>query len=168
MISTRSFYIAILSCFLLSGCKIYRFTDASINPNIKTFFVANISNLAPIQVPSLAPDFIDKLQSKFLRESNLAITTENGDIEFEGAIVEYSIDPVSITQTETVAQNRLTIGIRIDFTNNVEPDKSFSTTFREQEVYEASISGSEVDTRIAPVVLDKLVQTIFNKAFVNW
>jgi hypothetical protein len=152
----------------VNGCKIYRFTDASVNPNIKTITITNFPNLAPIQVPSIAPEMVDKLQNKFIRETNLTLVPENGDIEIDGVIVEYLIDPVAITQTETVAQNRLTIGVRIDFKNRLEPDKNFSTTFRELEVYPADLTGSDVDNRIAPIVMDKLVQTIFNKAFVNW
>ncbi len=153
---------------LWQGCKIYRFTDASVNPNIKTITITNFPNLAPIQVPSIAPELVERLQNKFIRETNLTLVPENGDIEIDGVITEYLIDPVAITQTEVVAQNRLTIAVRIDFKNRVEPDKNFSTTFRELEVYQANLSGSDVDNRIAPIVLDKLVQTIFNRAFVNW
>lgn len=164
----RSLFVLVFSVLMLNACKIYKFTDASINPNIKTFSIANFPNLAPIQVPSLSPLFIEKLQTKFLRESSLGFVTNDGDISFDGAIVEYSIDPVAITNTETVAQNRLTIGIRIDYVNKLEPEKSFTNTFREQEVYQATLSGADVDNNVAPLVLDKLVQTIFNKAFVNW
>jgi hypothetical protein len=160
--------LMLLVMTFVNGCKIYRFTDASVNPNIKTITITNFPNLAPIQVPSIAPEMVDKLQNKFIRETNLTLVPENGDIEIDGVIVEYLIDPVAITQTETVAQNRLTIGVRIDFKNRLEPDKNFSTTFRELEVYPADLTGSDVDNRIAPIVMDKLVQTIFNKAFVNW
>jgi hypothetical protein len=160
--------LLLLTLPLINGCKIYRFTDASVNPNIKTITISNFPNLAPIQVPSIAPEMVDRIQNKFIRETNLTLVPENGDIEIDGVIVEYLIDPVAVTQTETVAQNRLTIGVRIDFKNRLEPDKNFSTTFRELEIYPADLSGSDVDNRIAPIVMDKLVQTIFNKAFVNW
>lgn len=158
----------LLSTFLLGGCKIYKFTDASVNPNIKSVTINNFPNMAPIQVPSLSPELIEKLQNKFIRETNLSIVAGGGDIEIDGVITEYRIEPVAITQTETVAQNRLTIAVRIDFKNRVEKDKDFSTTFRELEVYQANLSGSDVDNQIAPIILDKLVQTIFNRAFVNW
>jgi hypothetical protein len=166
----RWFFIGLMIAILISmqGCKIYKFSDASVNPNIKTITINNVPNLAPIQVPSIAPEFVERLQNKFIRETNLTIVPENGDIEIDGVIVEYNIEPVAITQTETVAQNRLVIAIRIDFTNRVEKDKGFTATFRELEVYPANLSGSDVDNQIAPIIIDKLVQTIFNRAFVNW
>lgn len=172
MISVRNiFHGVLMSVIVLVGftsCKIYKFTDASVNPNIKSVTINTIPNMSAIQVPSISPLLVEKLQDKFLKETNLRLLQDNGDIEINGVIVDYYIDPVAITNTETVAQNRLTISIKIDFTNNIEPDKNFSTTFRELEVYEANLSSIEVDNQIAPLILDKLVQTIFNKAFVNW
>jgi hypothetical protein len=167
----RIFFSVLMSIFVLSGltgCKIYKFTDASVNPNIKSVTINTIPNMSAIQVPSISPLLVEKLQDKFLKETNLRLLQEGGDIEINGVIVDYYIDPVAITNTETVAQNRLTISIKIDFTNNIEPNKNFNTTFRELEVYDANLSSIEVDNQIAPIILDKLVQTIFNKAFVNW
>ncbi|MCO5232037.1 MAG: LPS assembly lipoprotein LptE [Chitinophagales bacterium] len=163
-----SYTVLIIIMNLLTACKIYKFTDASVNPNIKSVTIHNISNMAAIQIPSIAPLFVEKLQDKFLKESNLRMIQEGGDIEINGVIVDYYIDPIAITNTETVAQNRLTISVKIDFTNKIEPNKNFSTTFRELEVYAANLSSNDVDNNIAPLILDKLVQTIFNKAFVNW
>lgn len=172
MISAHKiFFSALISLFILAGitgCKIYKFSDASVNPNIKSVTINTIPNMSAIQVPSVSPLLVEKLQDKFLKETNLRLLQEGGDIEINGVIVDYYIDPVAITNTETVAQNRLTISIKIDFTNNIEPDKNFNTTFRELEVYPADLSSIEVDNQIAPIILDKLVQTIFNKAFVNW
>lgn len=166
--SWKSLMIFFTCVSLLTACKIYKFTDASVNPNIKSVTINTFPNMAPIQVPSIAPLLVEKLQNRFLRETNLRMMQEGGDIEISGVIVDYYIDPVAITNTETVAQNRLTISVKIDFVSKIEPEKNFSTTFRELEVYDANLSSNEVDDQIAPLILDKLVQTIFNKAFVNW
>ncbi|HZH68772.1 MAG TPA: LptE family protein [Chitinophagales bacterium] len=165
---TKAFFVVALSSILFSACKIYKFTDASIDPNIKSVNINTMQNLAAIQVPSISPLFVEKLQERFLRETNLKMVSDEGDIEFSGAIIDYHIDPVAITNVETVDQNRLTITVKIDFTNRIDPDKNFSSTFRESEIYEANMSSNQVDDEIASLVIDKLVQVIFNKAFVNW
>ncbi len=164
----HNLFVLICITLIFSSCKIYRFTDASVDPNIKSVTVNTMQNMAAIQVPSIAPLLVEKLQERFLRETGLRMIQDGGDIEFSGVIVDYHIDPVAITHTETVEQNRLTISIKIDFINRINPDKDFSTTFRESEIYEASKSSNEVDDEIAPIIIDKLVQIIFNKAFVNW
>jgi hypothetical protein len=157
-----------LTLLLANACKIYRFTDASINPNIKTVSIQTFPNLAPIQVPSLSQTFAEKLKTKFLRESNLTVQSTGGDIDFSGSIVNYSIDPATLTQTETVAQNRLSISIRIEFTNNLEPGKNFSQTFSDFEVYAAAEDIATVENRLIDIITDKLVQSIFNRAFGDW
>jgi hypothetical protein len=169
MISTRKvlvlFFLPVLLC---QSCKIYRFTDASINPNIKTVSVQTFPNLAPIQVPSLSQIFTDKLKTKFLRESNLTVLSNGGDIDFNGSIVNYNIDPAAVTQTERVAQNRLTISIRVEYTDRIDPNKNFSQVFSDNEVYAASEDISTVENRLIDIITDKLVQSIFNRAFANW
>lgn len=161
-------FLLVFMVSLFTSCKIYKFSDASVDPNIKSVTVHTFQNIAAIQVPTTAPLFVEKLQERFLRETNLKMVGNDGDIEFDGAIMNYHIDPVSISETETVDQNKLTISIKVDFTNKIDPKKDFSTTFSESEIYEASKSTNEIDDEIAPIILDKLVQVIFNKAFVNW
>lgn len=165
---SKIFVVALLSSVLFTACKIYKFTDASVDPNIKSVTVNTMQNLSAIQVPSISPLLVEKLQERFLRETNLKMVRDEGDIEFSGAIIDYHIDPVAITNVETVDQNRLTITVKIDFTNRIDPDKDFSSTFRESEIYEANMSSNQVDDEIAALIIDKLVQVIFNKAFVNW
>ena len=158
----------VISLLLCQSCKIYRFTDASINPNIKTVSVQTFPNLAPIQVPSLSQIFTDKLKTKFLRESNLTVLSNGGDIDFNGSIINYNIDPAAVTQTETVAQNRLTISVKVEYTDRIDPNKSFSQVFSDNEVYAASEDISTVEDRLIELITDKLAQSIFNRAFANW
>lgn len=56
-------YLYILIC--IQGCKLYKFTDASVNPNLKTIAVNNIPNLSPIVVPSLSNTVTEGLKDKF-------------------------------------------------------------------------------------------------------
>ena len=164
----RILFVLIPFMLTCQSCNVYRFTDASINPNIKTVSVQTFPNLAPIQVPSLSQVFTDKLKTKFLRESNLTVLSNGGDIDFNGSIINYNIDPAAVTQTETVAQNRLTISVKVEYTDRIDPSKSFSQVFSDNEVYAASEDISTVEGRLIELITDKLVQSIFNRAFANW
>lgn len=157
-----------LMIWLTSGCKVYRFTDASIDPKIKSVSVQTFPNLASIQVPVLSELFTTRLKNKFLRESNLVLVSNGGDVDFSGSIVNYSIDPASVTNTETVAQNRLTIVVKVDCFNKIDPTKSYSQVFSENEVYASSEDISTVENQLIQLITDKLVQNIFNRTFSNW
>jgi len=158
----------LLLTMTLPCCKVYRFTDASINPNIKTVTIQTFPNLAAIQVPNLSLVMTNKLKLKFQRESNLDLLSNGGDIEFNGSIVNYSIEPATLSNTETVDQNRLTISVKVEYTDRIDSQKSFSQVFTDNEVYAASEDISTVESRLIDIITDKLVQNIFNRAFANW
>lgn len=155
-------------CFMLTSCKLYKFTDASVNPNLKTITVNTFPNVAPIQVPALSSLFTENLKDKFLRETSLKLATSGGDIEFNGSITTYSIDPIAISNVETVAQNRLTITIRVECINRLEPTKSFSQAFTDGENYDASQDIARIESELINTITERIIQNIFNKAFVNW
>ncbi len=169
MYSTKKIFLCICSiAWLCSACKIYKFTDASINPNIRTIKINQFTNTSPIQTSTLSNDFEQKLVNKFVRETRLTFVKEDPDLEFSGNIVEYYIEPIAISGTETTAQNRLSIAIKVDFVNKLEQERSFSQIFRDGENFDASKDISEVNDAIVNIIFDRTVQNIFNKAFVNW
>ncbi len=155
-----------LICF--SSCKIYKFSDTSVNPNIRSVSVENFPNLAPLQQPSLAPTITDKLKQRFLRETNLQVIQTDGDIQFTGSIIGYDISPVAVSGNETVAQNRLTIRVKVDCVNKIEPENSFNTTFTDGDNYDAADDLTNVEDVLIESITEKIVENIFNKAFVNW
>lgn len=160
--------IVIFLCFISPSCKIYRFTDASVDPNWKTFTISQTINVATLQNPNAAPSFTEKLKDKFLRDTRLSLIRESGDLEFSATITEYNIDPVAITNTETTAQNRLNISIKVDCVNNKDKSKGFSQVFRDGENYDGSRQFSEVETALVNIIYDRLAQQIFNRTFGNW
>ncbi len=167
---TSLFYYFIISFIVLTttGCKIYRFTDASVDPNWKTFTVLQTLNIATLQNPNAAPAFTEKLKDNYLRNTRLVLIRENGDLEFNATIIEYNIDPVSIINTETTAQNRLNISVKIDCINKKDKSKNFTQTFRDGENYDANTQFSVVETSLVNTIYDRLVQQIFNRTFGNW
>jgi hypothetical protein len=52
-----------------------------------------------------------------LNQTNLDLVKSNGDIIYEGEIVEYRIAPTTATANNTAAQNRLTISVNVRFIN---------------------------------------------------
>jgi Lipopolysaccharide-assembly len=150
------------------SCKIYRFTDASVDPNLKTFTVLPTVNVSTLQNPVAASAFTDKLKDKFIRDTRLVLTRDNGDIEFVCTITEYNIEPVSVINSETLAQNRLNISVRVECLNRVDEKKNFTQNFRDGENFAATSQFAVVETELLTTIYDRLAQQIFNKAFSNW
>lgn len=162
-------FVLILLALIIPACKIsYTFTGASIAADVKTFSVYHFPNRARLINPTLSTDFTEKLKDKLLRQTSLREQTENGDLVFEGQITDYEVRPMAIQKEDLAAQNRLTIGIKLKYTNNRNHEQDFDRTFTAYEDFSSSLSLSDVESSIVPEILDKLMDDIFNATIANW
>lgn len=165
-------YIIVLM-FCCQTCKIasikYNMTGGSLSPEIKTFSVDYFPNKAPLVVPYLSSTFTEKLTEYIRSKTGLTqLTDNNGDIRFEGQITEYSQRPIDIQKDEIAASNRLTIGIRVKYTNTKEEEYDFSSTFSNYADYSTDANFDSIEETLIEEILDKIIDDIYNKAVVNW
>lgn len=154
---------------VFTACKIsYSFTGASIAPNVKTFSVAYFQNRARLVNPNLSQQFTDGLQEKIIKQTSLSQISENGDLEFSGQITDYDVKPMTIVSGDVAAQNRLTIGVKVKFTNNKDHTQDWEKSFTAYEDYESSQSLSAVEGTLVPEIIKKLTDDIFNASVANW
>jgi hypothetical protein len=151
------------------SCKVnYSFTGASISPKIKTISVQYFPNYAPLVNAQLSQTFTQALRDKFTSQTNLNFVEKNGDIQFEGQITDYSNMPTAIQGNQTAAQNRLTITVKVKYTNTQEDKLSFETSFTKYLDYPSTKSFPSVESDLVSQIVAQIVQDIFNKAVVNW
>lgn len=159
----------ILTSVVFTACKItYSFTGASIAPNVKTFMVDYFPNRARLVNPNLSQLFTEGLQEKLIKQTSLNQITENGDLEFSGQITEYDVKPMNISQGDLAAQNRLTIGVKVKFTNNKDHEQDWEKTFSAYEDFDSNSSLSTVEDGLVPDIIKKLTDDIFNASIANW
>jgi hypothetical protein len=152
-----------------SSCRMsYSFTGASISPNVKTVSIANFPNNASLVVPTLSRTVTEALRDYFTSQTNLVLVDRNGDLNLDGSITQYVIIPVAIQGNETAAQNRLTIGVSVKFTNKTDTKQNWETSFSRYLDYSSTLNLSTVQEGLINEITDQLVQDIFNKAVVNW
>lgn len=152
----------------LTSCHTYSFTGASLSPDIKTFSVQFFPNRAPIIQPSLSQQFTEKLKEKFISQTNLVLINNNGDLSFEGAIIDYNVQPTAILGSEQAALNRLTITVSVKFVNNKDNKQNFETNFSRFADYDSRKNLTEVESTLISDINSQLVDDIFNKAVINW
>ncbi len=163
-------YLSILLIVLFtvaSGCKIYSFSGADYG-TAKTVSIDFFENIAPIINPNLSQSFTEDLKDKFVSETPLVLVNSNSDMSFEGKIVDYATKPMDIKAGEVAASNRLTITIKVKFTNKTEPKNDFDRNFSWYEDYESSSNLSDVEEELVEKIIEKLIDDIFNAAVVNW
>jgi hypothetical protein len=163
------FIIIILLTGITNSCRIsYSFTGANISPAVKTFSVYYFPNRARLVNPTLSQSFTEALREKLQRQTPLNELAEDGDLIFEGQITGYEVRPMSIQKEDMAALNRLTVSVRIKYTNNIDPDQSIEQTFSAFEDFDAASSLSAVEDGLVPEIITKLTEDIFNATLANW
>ncbi len=155
--------------FLITSCSGgYSFTGASVNAQTKTFHVDNFVNRASTVQPILSSELTYALINKIRSGTSLKETSDEADAVFSGTITAYRITPTAITSTDKASKNRLTITIKVKYTNRTDSKSNFEQTFTRYKDYDASLSLSSVEESLIKEINEELVDDIFTKAFVNW
>ncbi len=118
--------------------------------------------------PNLSQQFTDGLQEKIIKQTSLSQISENGDLEYSGQITDYDVKPMTIVSGDVAAQNRLTVGVKVKFTNNKDHTKDWEKSFSAYEDYESSQSLSSAESGLLPEIIKKLTEDIFNASVADW
>ena len=150
----------------LSGCGVYRFTDASVPDSIKTVKVNFIENKASYINPQLSPRLTDKVRQKIVAQTRLIQTNNEADWEISGAITQYSFSTSAIAGQQS-ANNRLSVSLQLslydrkaDETRKIDVSRSFE--------FKGSLSVQAAEASLGDELIRTLADDIFNKVFSNW
>lgn len=163
--------LRLLILFLIaSNCSVkYSLTGASIGPETKTFQVNYFQNNAPLIEPGIERDFTNKLIDLLINQTSLELVKSNGDLTYEGEIVEYRISPTTATANNTAAQNRLTVGVNIRFYDKNDSEADFEKRFSFYYDYPGNVQliGGQRDTALDEI-FERITQDVFNASLAKW
>ena len=167
--SVLKYSLAISAFTLILGCGAYSFTGISLSSDTKSFQVNYFQNTAALIEPGIERDFTIALQDLILNQTNLDLVNSNGDIIYEGEIVEYRISPTTATSSNTAAQNRLTISVNVIFTNTNDEDADFEKRFSFFYDYagSAQLVGSQKTTAVEEI-FERITQDVINASLADW
>ena len=161
--------LLILILFTASCSVKYSLTGASISNETKTFQVNYFQNNAPLIEPGIERDFTNKLIDLLINQTSLELVKSNGDLTYEGEIVEYRISPTTATANNTAAQNRLTVGVNIRFYDKNDSDADFEKRFSFYYDYPGNVQliGGQRDTALDEI-FERITQDVFNASLAKW
>jgi hypothetical protein len=161
-------FLFVIMGLLLQSCWFYSFTGASIPPQAKTISIQYFANNAPIVNPTLSQNLTNVVKDKFASQTNLSLIPRNGDLQIEGEITNYSVQPMAIQGNDQAALNRLTITVNVRFTNKFAEAQNFETNFSRFEDYPSTKSLSSVQDELIETINKALSEDIFNRSVANW
>ena len=166
-------YLLFLLSLMIFGCGVYSFTGASIPEGTETFQVNYFENVAGNRPgstiePGLDQEFTIALQDLILNQTNLNLVTNNGDLVYEGEIIQYSITPTTSTANNTAAQNRLTMRVNVRFINNLKEEDSFEKQFSFFYDFGADQQLYDIKTSANKDLFERITLDIFNASLAKW
>ena len=162
------YIIVILTVLTLNSCGPYNFTGTG-NIDAKTFQVNYFQNNAPLVQPGIERTFTLELQDIIQNQTNLNLVRTNGDLTYEGEIINYTTTPMAATADLTAAQNRLTITVNVRFVNKNKETDNFEKPFSFYFDYpgDQQLIGSTLSTAL-DVIFERITQDVFNESLAKW
>jgi len=161
--------ILVMAMVAPTSCTMkYAFTGASISPDTKTVSVQYFINVAPQINPSLSQTITESLKDKFVSQTSLIVVPRDAHMNFEGQITGYTVTPAAIQGDQYASLNRLTITVQVKFTNIKNPELNYSKSFSQYEDFPGTDPLTQVEAGLSKIIIDKLVEDIFNAAVANW
>ena len=157
-----------VTAFILRSCGIYSFSGTSIQPDVYTVNIHYFEYKALRVNPTLSNDLTEALKDQLRRLTRLEQVDEGGDLDIVGEIIGYDVKAMGVTADEVAAQNRLTVNVKIYFTNNKYPEDNLEQSFSAYADFDATQSLDAVESSICEDIIDQLVEDIFNATVAQW
>jgi hypothetical protein len=163
-----NFIIALFILITFSSCSVYNFTGTG-KIDAKSFQVNYFQNNASLIEPGIERIFTQRLQNLIQNQTNLNLTSSNGDLVYEGEIVDYRISPMTATADQRTAQNRLSITVNVRFTNKNKETDNFEKRFSFYNDYDGAnqLVGAKL-TENLDIIFERITQDIFNESLAKW
>ncbi len=158
-----------LAVLTVTACGIYSFSGTSIKPDVKTITINYVEYKAMKVNPSLSNDLTEAIRNQFRRMTNLEQVDMDGDLEITGQVTGYDVRASAVTAGDVAAMNRLTVTVKVDFTNRKYPEEDFTgKSFSAYGDYESTTSLDAVESTLCAEIVDKIVEDIFNATVAQW
>ena len=155
----KKFLLLVLLAAAAVSCGIYSFTGTNIQSDVKTITIPFVEYKALRVNPSLSNDLTEALQDKFRKLTSLELVCE---------VTGYDVKATAITAGEVAAKNRLTVTVKVEFTNRKYPEDDVSQSFSGYEDFDATQSLDAVEGGLCETIIEKIVEDIFNATVAQW
>ncbi len=155
---------------ICTACSIsYSFSGSSIDyETTKTITISDFPNQAALVSPPLAQRFTETLKDIYIRQTRLEMVPVNGDMDIEGEITGYDLAPMAIKDDAYSSQTKLTLTIRVRYSNRANPDKDFEQTFSAYREFDANQMLETVQDELNAQLTQEIAEQIFNATAADW
>ncbi len=166
----RTTVLIIMMVMAMPSCRIsYKLNGAAIDYTVyKTIQVSNFPIRAALVYPPLQQTFENELLDYITRNTRLQTNDGPSDLSLEGEITGYSLSPQAVTEDAYASKTRLTITVRIKYTDSKNDKNDVDQTFSAYRDFDSSEMLTDVQDELCQTISKELVELIFNSTLGNW
>lgn len=152
------------------GCRIsYKLNGAAIDYTVyRTIHVGEFPIRAALVYAPLQQTFENELLDYITRNTRLTTVDTASDLELEGEITGYNLSPQAVTEDAYASKTRLTITVRVKYTDTKNDANDVNQTFSAYRDFDASQMLNDVQEQLCQEIAKELVELIFNATLGNW
>lgn len=160
--------VAVLT--MLAACRIsYKFNGSALDYTVyKTISVSEFPIRAALVYPPLQSTFENELLNYIDRNTRLQVVDGGSDLQIEGEITGYNLTPQAVAESGYASMTRLTISVRVKYTDNKEEGKDVDQTFSAYRDFPSTEMLTDVQDQLCDEISKELVELIFNATLGNW
>jgi hypothetical protein len=166
LIRLHTSLLFVIIMLVFSGC--YSFKDVSIPPEVKTVKIIYFDNKARLVNPQLSQRLTDKIRQKIINQTRLSQTnSDEAHYIISGYISDYYVTTSGISG-QRAATNRLNVGIKLIFKNNLDNKKNFEADLSRNFDFDAAVPLQQAEGQLTDLIVQNFTDEIFNRIFSNW
>lgn len=150
------------------ACGIYSFSGTSIQPDVKTITINYFEYKALTVNPRLSLTLTEEMREKFRKLTKLEQVDEEGDLDLYGEVTGYAVSTAGVNANEQASMNRLTVSVKVKFTNRKYPEDDFEKSFSAYADFDATQLLDSVQDALCEEIVEKLVEDIFTASVAQW
>ena len=162
--------VALAMTAILASCSFsWRMNGTAINYDVyKTINVSEFPIRAALVYPPLQQTFEKQLLDYVTRNTRLQEVDGPADLELSGEITGYSLSPQAVGTDAYATETRLTITVRVKYTDNKNPAKNMDQSFSAYRQFSSDLMLTDVQDDLCREISEELVNLIFNATLGDW
>ncbi len=160
----------VVAALMHQGCvPSYKLNGSAIDYTVyRTVHVGEFPIRAALVYSPLQQMFENDLLDYITRNTRLQTIDGASDLDIEGEITGYNLTPQAVTEDAYASKTRLTITVRVKYTDSKKEGNDINQTFSAYRDFDASQMLNDVQEQLCQEISKELVELIFNATLGNW
>jgi len=159
--------IVLTSCWPTS----VSFKDAGSMPiEWKAFHLKTLEINAPNCPLFYGAQLSEKVKDGIQNNTRLSLATKLSDaqLQIEGGILNYQVNPIAIASGDNAAKNRLSLTVQFSINTTAPNEETINLTSSRFADFESTTNLSSVENQLLEEITEQIVQDLINKLMSNW